>query len=695
MQKDFQLTVDIENKIRTPSFEVNTLDLKTVRLQITIIQGMSLVDLTGITVRMSIQKPDKNVLFQDCKVVNAKAGLVEIVLDNQAYLLPGKYNAELMCFQGAEVVAVTGSFSYTSSKGILTDEAVESKSEFTAITGKIKEVEDVVTDLRENGTGIDAQARRDVQDVSIQVDLRINQSVLFGSFLKKLNTRQPTTICLFGDSVLYGADYNSTNARGPLSGTTDNGALFKDNRASLTPSEGLSSFLNEIYSEVSVIQKAFPGDGTKLGWEHWNASTSDLVIFNYGINDAIRAGTGYAGDLSTYIRYYRLLIERELRNGTAVMILTPTKQKMVASDLTRQTVDTFSETAKLLASDYNIPVIDGAELMNNYNADIYSDYTHFNGTGYGILASRLAAAIIGKSVNRPHKVNSGSVMSVIPQSSSLAVANGEWINNAGSPTSGEVVADKGVSCQIGNNGSLIWSFYAEQDGLVAFPTLQVVNKDVPFKAKVELDFGTSQAQWGNYWQFADSGGVNTNYREPSRMELSNGDFKGYSGAVYDKYTIESDSQKVLKITNKGWHTVKITFNSEETNRLYINNLSFTSLDDYKNRVYKKIPVEYLSGEPINGTSEQLYLIITNQGEARLTGTVKNATISNTIPFAQIDNRYAPEYMVNYVCGVSNAQSLTQANVMIKPDGGIYLLYSTSAARAAILEGCVWHYEIYK
>ena len=44
LQKDFQLTVDIENKIRTPSFEVNTLDLKTVRLQITIIQGMKLVD---------------------------------------------------------------------------------------------------------------------------------------------------------------------------------------------------------------------------------------------------------------------------------------------------------------------------------------------------------------------------------------------------------------------------------------------------------------------------------------------------------------------------------------------------------------------------------------------------------------------------------------------------------------------------
>lgn len=161
LQKDFQLTVDIENKIRTPSFEVNTLDLKTVRLQITIIQGMSLVDLTGITVRMSIQKPDKNVLFQECEVINARAGLVEIMLDNQAYLLPGKYIAELMCFQGAEVVAVTGSFSYTSTKGILTDEAVESKSEFTAITGMVKYAQETLDDLRENGTAIDARAREE------------------------------------------------------------------------------------------------------------------------------------------------------------------------------------------------------------------------------------------------------------------------------------------------------------------------------------------------------------------------------------------------------------------------------------------------------------------------------------------------------------------------------------------------------
>lgn len=166
MQKEFQLTVDIEKKILTPSFEVNTLDLKTIKLKITITRGMTLVDLTGITVRMSIRKPDGNVLFQDCQITNAKGGQVEITLENQAYVLPGSYSAEIMCFKGSDKVAVTGSFSYRSIKGIMDDKAVESKSEFTAITGMIKDTQDTIEDLRKNGTGIDAQARQEVQQVT-------------------------------------------------------------------------------------------------------------------------------------------------------------------------------------------------------------------------------------------------------------------------------------------------------------------------------------------------------------------------------------------------------------------------------------------------------------------------------------------------------------------------------------------------
>ncbi|PEJ91641.1 hypothetical protein CN690_29455, partial [Bacillus wiedmannii] len=121
---------------------------------------------------------------------------------------------------------------------------------------------------------------------------------------------------------------------------------------------------------------------------------------------------------------------------------------------------------------------------------------------------------------------------------------------------------------------LTWSFYAEQDALVAIPTVQVKDKETEFNVKESLDFGTVQAQWGNYWELNDVGGVNPSYREPSVITLGNSDFKGYGGVIYGKYILESTDQKVLKITNKGWHTISIQFSSSEDNKLFINNLSF-------------------------------------------------------------------------------------------------------------------------
>ncbi|PGK02532.1 hypothetical protein CN892_27270, partial [Bacillus anthracis] len=127
--------------------------------------------------------------------------------------------------------------------------------------------------------------------VSEQIDLRVMQAAAIGTFYKKLSTGVSVTIGLMGDSVAYGADYNSADKRPPLSGTTDNGVSFPDTRASTTPVEALQDYFSQLYgSTVTIKPKAFPGDGTKLGWEHWNASGSDLVVFNYGINDAIRAG---------------------------------------------------------------------------------------------------------------------------------------------------------------------------------------------------------------------------------------------------------------------------------------------------------------------------------------------------------------------------------------------------------------------
>lgn len=177
MQKQYKIKVDITKKYAMPAFEVNTNDLKSIRLSIEVLNGASPLDLKDKTVRIAIRKPDNNIVFQDCTITDATNGQVEVILENQAYITPGTHTAEIMCYKGNDVVAVSGTFSYKSSKGIMNDEAVESKSEFTAINRTIEEAERILEDLRENGggVGVDEQARQGIQDVTAQLAEKVSK----------------------------------------------------------------------------------------------------------------------------------------------------------------------------------------------------------------------------------------------------------------------------------------------------------------------------------------------------------------------------------------------------------------------------------------------------------------------------------------------------------------------------------------
>jgi hypothetical protein len=111
--------------------------LKTVKINLLINQDGDPLDLTGATVRLAVKKPDKTTVLQDFTVVDALAGSCEIVLNTQAYVVDGKYDAEVMVYYGVDTVAVTGQFSYRAVKGILDDGTVESTNEWQSITQAI------------------------------------------------------------------------------------------------------------------------------------------------------------------------------------------------------------------------------------------------------------------------------------------------------------------------------------------------------------------------------------------------------------------------------------------------------------------------------------------------------------------------------------------------------------------------------
>lgn len=156
--------------VKNPFFSVNTNDLDSFKLLMTVTKQNKAVDLTGMSANIAILKPDKKTVFQECEITDAENGKVEVILTSQAYIVPGTHYAELMIYGEDDLVAVTCRFAYNSVQGLMDDDTVESSDEWQAIHKKVDEAQAILDDLRENGTGIDAQARTQLQVLNEKVD---------------------------------------------------------------------------------------------------------------------------------------------------------------------------------------------------------------------------------------------------------------------------------------------------------------------------------------------------------------------------------------------------------------------------------------------------------------------------------------------------------------------------------------------
>jgi glycerophosphoryl diester phosphodiesterase len=141
-----------------PSFTVNTNDLKTLQVNITINQDKKALDLTNATVTLAIKKPDNKTVFQDVTVVDALAGSCKLTLNTQAYVVPGFHKAEVMIYYGTDTVAVTSQFSYTANKGIMNDSSIESTNEFQAISKVVSDAVSIKTEAQQSATASAASA---------------------------------------------------------------------------------------------------------------------------------------------------------------------------------------------------------------------------------------------------------------------------------------------------------------------------------------------------------------------------------------------------------------------------------------------------------------------------------------------------------------------------------------------------------
>lgn len=142
MYKPFPITVDTMKKVENQMFTINTNDLNTPKLIITILQeGQPVILSDGVKVRIAIKKPNSQIVFLDCEIVDASEGTCEVNLTTQAYVIEGNHTAEILVYYAPDSVSVTARFSYTTIKGLFDEGTTESSNDFQTLNKIVYDAE--------------------------------------------------------------------------------------------------------------------------------------------------------------------------------------------------------------------------------------------------------------------------------------------------------------------------------------------------------------------------------------------------------------------------------------------------------------------------------------------------------------------------------------------------------------------------
>ena len=372
---------------------------------------------------------------------------------------------------------------------------------------------------------------------------------------KKILANEIFSICCYGDSLTYGTDNWSADKISPSTTSIPDGTSHTETRGSKQYPSVLEEKLNLVYGsgKVTVINRGYGGDYVARALTRWlpkiHPAGTDICIMGYGTNDSRSPKCPYAGDVGKFLEYYRELIEIELLNGSAIILITPPKMRQGDDS----NVQSFDIAVQHLAKEYNIPVIIGDELLSNYSVDYMSDQTHPNGFGYEVMGVGISSCFIGNGIFDVVKVSDNSTLLTRKQIDSIFFdSNVSKISSQYYETPQEIAENQGIALQITAGNKVAYSFYAEKE-LIVIPCLNI-NYDNSI-AKVTLDFGINQSSksfttYPNYKYNVQDRSV-----LPSTVEYIK-DNVGSASRVFLKEIIEKDLPK-LTIAKKGWHTVTI------------------------------------------------------------------------------------------------------------------------------------------
>jgi lysophospholipase L1-like esterase len=457
------------------------------------------------------------------------------------------------------------------------------------------------------------------------------QTQLLNEFYRKVRNGENFKIICRGDSLTYGYDITSVDRRPASTSLTDNGTTHIREIAGITYPESLQKYMNIVYpSRATVINQGYSGDTTESSYPKWfNDHGGDVTVIMLGSNDA----SNNEG-IEDYLYWYRLIIEKELNIGSAVILLTPPRR--LSPNVND---DSYGNAVFQLGEEYGCPVVDMTELTANMEADSYSDGTHFNSKGYEFIGARLMSIFIGEGLVNPFILNGSKTLSGNRTTNSLEIiGNVSYASSTGYPTADESTDGSGTGLVFATGGKTIYSFYADEDDLLIYPSIYfpVAGANVTFK----LDFGLPSQSVNSTYMF-DQVASSFERSVPTEINyLKENDFNWRLDTSDGFYIngVTKLSDKKIHIPKRGWHTLLI-----ESDTVRVHSLDAIGYRDMRdmvntNQAYypKAISLPLLNGWTNNEESKPPRLTVLNgiaYLEAWVTKAPKDLTVMMNLPVA--------------------------------------------------------------
>jgi hypothetical protein len=145
LDKIYNVILDLVNdsKNKVPQITFNKNDRQTSIIAVKLNADGESVDISDKSIDMFIKKPDDKKVYSKMEVADNEQGILYLELPTQAINVAGVCSVELR-IQESQEVRIPASFSYNVIDSIIDDMAIESSNEFSALTKRIDEVNDLL-----------------------------------------------------------------------------------------------------------------------------------------------------------------------------------------------------------------------------------------------------------------------------------------------------------------------------------------------------------------------------------------------------------------------------------------------------------------------------------------------------------------------------------------------------------------------